>query len=80
MKKLADKVAVITGGNSGIGLSTAILFAAQGAKVAITGRNETSLNSAANTIGNGAIGIVSDVANIKSIKKAYEQVSENLER
>jgi NAD(P)-dependent dehydrogenase (short-subunit alcohol dehydrogenase family) len=76
MKKLENKVAVVTGGNSGIGLSTAILFAEQGAKVAVTGRNKTSLDNAAETIGNGAIGIVSDVSDIKNIKQAYEQVNE----
>lgn len=78
MKKLENKVAVITGGNSGIGLSTAILFAEQGAKVAVTGRNQASLERAAQTIGNGAIAIVSDVSNIENIGNSYEQVSEKL--
>lgn len=75
MSKLENKIAVITGGNSGIGLSTAIVFAEQGAKVTITGRNQASLNSAVDTIGNGAIGIVSDVSDLNSIKQAYEEVS-----
>lgn len=74
MNKLENKIAVITGGNSGIGLSTAIVFAEQGAKVTITGRNQASLNSAVDTIGNGSIGIVSDVSDLNSIKEAYEEV------
>lgn len=78
MKKLENKVAVITGGNSGIGLSTAILFAKQGAKVAVTGRNQASLESAVQLIGNDAIGIVSDVSDLKNIDNAYEQVNEQL--
>ena len=43
MEKLKNKVAVITGGNSGMGLATEKLFAAEGAKVAITGRNEATI-------------------------------------
>ena len=43
MKKLQNKVTVVTGGNSGIGLATAKLFAEEGAKVAITGRNKNAL-------------------------------------
>jgi len=78
MKKLADRVAVITGGNSGIGLSTAILFAREGARVAIMGRNPTSLESAAATIGHGAIGVISDVSVPDSIQAAYEQISGQL--
>ncbi|WP_299287576.1 SDR family oxidoreductase [uncultured Mucilaginibacter sp.] len=78
MKKLENKVAVITGGNSGIGLATAVLFAQQGAKVAITGRNQATLTSAAETIGEGAISIVSDVSDLNSIKKTYEEVSAKL--
>ncbi len=78
MKKLENKVAVITGGNSGIGLATAVLFAEQGAKVAITGRNQTTLASAAEAIGEGTVSIVSDVADLNSIKNAYQEVSAKL--
>jgi len=77
MKKLTNKVAVVTGGNSGIGLAAAKLFAAQGAKVAITGRNQATLNSAVTEIGSGAIGLVSDVSDISGISKVYENVVES---
>jgi NAD(P)-dependent dehydrogenase (short-subunit alcohol dehydrogenase family) len=73
--KLKNKVAVVTGGNSGIGLATAKLFAAEGAKVAITGRNAGTIETSVAAIGNDAIGIVSDVANIGSIAPAFEQVN-----
>ena len=72
--KLKDKVAVVTGGNSGIGLATAKLFAENGAKVAITGRNKVTIDSAVNEIGHESIGVVSDVSNINNIDKAYQTV------
>lgn len=75
MKKLENKVAVITGGNSGIGLSTAVLFAKHGAKVAITGRNQASLDAAVNIIGHDAMGIPGDVSDLENIKKAYEKIN-----
>ncbi len=78
MKKLENKVAVVTGGNSGIGLATGKLFAEQGARVAITGRSRATLNSAAETIGEGAISIVSDVSDLSSIKTAYKEISAKL--
>jgi NAD(P)-dependent dehydrogenase (short-subunit alcohol dehydrogenase family) len=65
MSKLQGKVAVITGGNSGIGLATAKLFAKEGAKVVITARREGALDQAAKEIGGGAIGIAGDVANLE---------------
>jgi NAD(P)-dependent dehydrogenase (short-subunit alcohol dehydrogenase family) len=74
MKKLENKVAVVTGGNSGIGLATAKLFAAQGAKVAITGRNQATLNGAVEEIGFGAIGVASDVSDLKNIDAQYKTV------
>ena len=53
--RLANKTALITGGNSGIGLATARLFLAEGARVAITGRNQKSLNAAAAELGSGVV-------------------------
>jgi NAD(P)-dependent dehydrogenase (short-subunit alcohol dehydrogenase family) len=78
MKKLESKVAVVTGGNSGIGLATAVLFAQEGAKVAITGRDQKTIDSAVATIGHSALGIVSDVANIKNIEAQYQKVNAEL--
>jgi NAD(P)-dependent dehydrogenase (short-subunit alcohol dehydrogenase family) len=76
MKKLENKVAVITGGNSGIGLATAKLYVAQGAKVAITGRNKTTIDAAVDEIGGDIIGIVSDVADISSIDRSYKEIAD----
>jgi NAD(P)-dependent dehydrogenase (short-subunit alcohol dehydrogenase family) len=74
MNKLDNKVAVVTGGNSGIGLATAKLFAQQGAKVAITGRNQTTVDSAIVQIGNGALGLVSDVSDLKNIDGQFKTI------
>jgi NAD(P)-dependent dehydrogenase (short-subunit alcohol dehydrogenase family) len=60
MSKLQGKVAVVTGGNSGIGLATAQAFLAEGAKVIITGRNEEALASAVQNLGSGADYVVND--------------------
>jgi NAD(P)-dependent dehydrogenase (short-subunit alcohol dehydrogenase family) len=62
MKKLADKIALITGGNSGIGLAAAKLFAAEGAQVIVTGRRRQAVDEAVRQIGTGAIGMQGDVA------------------
>ena len=77
MKKLEGKVAVITGGNSGIGLATAVLFAKQGAKVTITGRNKATVDSAVREIGHGSHGLVGDVSDVRNIEKTYAAVKDS---
>lgn len=74
MSRLKNKVAVVTGGNSGIGLATAIEFAAEGAKVAISGRNQATINEAVQQIGHEAIGVKADVANLADIDTLYKEV------
>lgn len=72
--KLKDKVAVVTGGNSGIGLGVAKLFAQEGARVAITGRNETTISAAVKAIGKDAFGVVSNIGQVSSIASLFEKV------
>jgi NAD(P)-dependent dehydrogenase (short-subunit alcohol dehydrogenase family) len=76
MGKLEGKVALVTGGNSGIGLATAKRFASEGARVFITGRREAELDAAVAAIGDGAIGIRSDVSNLDDLDRLYDRISE----
>jgi len=78
MKRLEGKVAVVTGGNSGIGLATAIRFQEEGAKVAILGRSRKTLDEAVKTIGNGVVAVQGDVANFADVDKLYAEVSKKL--
>ncbi|TWD73632.1 NAD(P)-dependent dehydrogenase (short-subunit alcohol dehydrogenase family) [Variovorax beijingensis] len=64
MQKLSGKVAVITGGNSGIGLACAQAFAAEGARVVIAGRRQEAVDAALASIGPDAMGFVGDVADL----------------
>ncbi len=73
-KKLADKVAVITGGNSGMGLATAKRFVAEGAYVFITGRRQKELDAAVKKIGSNVTGVQGDVANLGDLDRLYETV------
>jgi NAD(P)-dependent dehydrogenase (short-subunit alcohol dehydrogenase family) len=74
MQHLKDKVAVITGGNSGIGKATARLFAQEGAQVLITGRRQNVIDQVVDEIGNGVIGVVGDVADLEHHQKLAEIV------
>lgn len=75
--KLENKVTVITGGNSGIGLATAKLFHREGAKVVITGRRQEVVEAAAKEIGSHAVGITTDTSNMTDIDNLYKEI-ENL--
>jgi NAD(P)-dependent dehydrogenase (short-subunit alcohol dehydrogenase family) len=75
MKRLQGKVAVITGGNSGIGLASAQRLKEEGARVAITGRSQKTLDEAVKLLGNDILAIQSDVAKAGDIEKVYEAVS-----
>jgi NAD(P)-dependent dehydrogenase (short-subunit alcohol dehydrogenase family) len=77
MKKLEGKVAVITGGSSGIGLATAQRFVDEGAFVFITGRRQSELDSAVKQIGkNNVTGVQSDVSNLADLDRLYATVKE----
>ncbi|ACB96353.1 SDR family NAD(P)-dependent oxidoreductase [Beijerinckia indica] len=76
MQRLKDKVAVITGGNSGIGKATARLFAQEGAQVIITGRRQEVVDQALEEIGYNAIGIVGDVTDVRYHRTLAEKVED----
>ncbi len=78
MKRLEGKVAVVTGGNSGIGLATAKRLQEEGAKVAIAGRSKKTLDEAVKSIGNGVVAVQADVAKFTDIDKLYVEVSRKL--
>jgi NAD(P)-dependent dehydrogenase (short-subunit alcohol dehydrogenase family) len=73
-KKLQGKIAVITGGTSGIGFATAKLFVKEGAYVFITGRREKELDAAVQAIGRNVTGVQGDVARLADLDRLYEAV------
>lgn len=76
MKKIEGKVAVITGGNSGIGLATAQRFVQEGAHVYITGRRQTELDEAVKEIGKNITGVQGDISNLADLDRLYSTVKQ----
>ncbi|RBQ09024.1 short-chain dehydrogenase [Pedobacter miscanthi] len=75
--KMNDKVAIITGGSSGIGLAIAKRFAQEGARVAITGRNQKTIDQAIAQIGPNGLGIQGDVSKLDDLTRIYQTVAEH---
>jgi NAD(P)-dependent dehydrogenase (short-subunit alcohol dehydrogenase family) len=74
--RLTKKTALSTGGNSGIGLATARLFLAEGARVAITGRNQKTLDAAVAELGHGLLAIQADATDIEATERAVAKAVE----
>jgi NAD(P)-dependent dehydrogenase (short-subunit alcohol dehydrogenase family) len=68
--RLVNKTVLITGGNSGISLTTARVFLEEGARVAIIGRNKTKLDAAADTLGTNPPAIQADITDAESLERA----------
>jgi len=77
---LAGKVALVTGGTSGIGLATAKELAAQGAKVYITGRRQAELDNAVASLGGQVTGIRADASRLEDLDTVYAQIAEQAGR
>lgn len=76
MKKLEGKVALITGGTSGIGLATAKSFITEGAYVFITGRRQLGLDAAVDALGENAAGVQSDVSNMADLDRLFAEIKQ----
>lgn len=75
-KKLADKVALVTGGSAGIGLASAKALAEQGAKVYITGRRQEELDAAVRFIGPAARGIRADAGVLSDLDAVFATIAD----
>ena len=80
MSKLDNKIAVITGGSTGIGLATAQRFITDGAEVVVTGRNQDTLDLAVAELGERATGFRGDVANLDDLDRLFAQVQKQFGR
>src|SRR5258705_2953159 len=74
MNKLDGKIALVTGGNSGIGLATAKRFVNEGAYVFITGRRDPELAAAVKEIGRNVTGVQGDVSNLGDLDRLFAQI------
>jgi NAD(P)-dependent dehydrogenase (short-subunit alcohol dehydrogenase family) len=80
MKRLEGKVAVITGGNSGIGLASAKRFLEEGARVAISGRNQKTLDEAVKSLGKDVLAVKADAARLDETEKFLKAVVQKFGR
>jgi len=78
MRRLEGKIAVVTGGNSGIGLATAKRLREEGARVAVSGRNQASLAQAAKSLGADGLTVQADVSRISDIERLFAEVAQKL--
>ena len=78
--KLKDKVAVVTGGTSGIGLATAKRLASEGARVFVTGRRARELASAAEQVGHGAVAVQGDGSKLEDLDRLFATVRDRAGR
>src|SRR5881275_3767274 len=76
MNKLEGKIALITGGNSGIGLTTAKQFVNEGAYVFVTGRREPELAAAVKEIGRNVTGVQGDVSNLGDLDRLFARIKQ----
>src|SRR5215831_11306183 len=74
MRKLEGKIALVTGGNSGIGLATAKRFVGEGAYVFVTGRREKELGRAVKEIGKNVTAVQGDVSNLADLDRLFAQI------
>lgn len=80
MGKLDGKIALITGGSTGIGLASAVLFRNEGAKVVVTGRNPAAIAAAQSELGPDALALASDTSKLSEIQALIEQVRQKFGR
>jgi NAD(P)-dependent dehydrogenase (short-subunit alcohol dehydrogenase family) len=80
MGKLDNKIAVITGGTTGIGLATAQLFIEEGAKVIVTGRNPETLDQAKKILGSSADVIAADTSDLKAVEQLFKTIAERYKK
>jgi NAD(P)-dependent dehydrogenase (short-subunit alcohol dehydrogenase family) len=78
--KLAGKIALVTGGTSGLGLATAKRFVAEGAHVFVTGRRQTELDAAVRELGGGVIGVPGDISRLADLDRLFATIREQTGR